>query len=261
MGRHSSWVIALALATAAVTIAAAVAVAEKPTIVRAGNLVLTINGGVRPKALSKHELTPIAFHGSGDLATVDGSHPPAFKESVFDVDKDAAIDVSGLPVCRKSQLENRGTADAKRACPTAILGAGSATVEVAFPDQPPIRSTGPLVLFNGGEKGGVSTFFVHGYVAIPVPTAIVVTVTATREANGPYGLRIVARDPLIAGGSGSPTHFDIHTYRFVKDKDGHRRGFLFARCSDGRLQGKGSATFRDGTTLFGGIARACQAAG
>jgi hypothetical protein len=262
MRRDSIWPAALALAVFLLAGAAGIAVArEKPTVVRAGNLVLTINGGVTPTALPKDKLTAIAFHASADLATVDGSHPPAFKESSFEVDKDVAIDVSGIPACRKSQLENRSTADAKGACPKAILGGGTGKVEVAFPEQNPIHATGPLVLFNGGVKGGVTTFYIHAYVAIPAPTAVVATVTARRISNGPYGLRFDAKLPPIAGGSGSPTYFDLHTSRFVKDKSGHRRGFVFAKCPDGRLQAKGSATFRDGTTLFGAIVRVCQAVG
>lgn len=262
MRKHSIWVTGLAVTVAVAGIAAGIAAArEKPTVIRVGNLILTVNGGVTPKALPKDRLAPIAFHGSADLATLDGSHPPAFKESIFDVDKDVVVDVKGIPACRKGQLANRNTADAKAACPTAILGAGSGAVEVAFPESTPIHSSSPIVLFNGGEKGGVTTFFVHAYVAIPAPTAIVATVTATRIANGPYGLRFVGSLPVIAGGSGSPTHFDIRTYRYVEDKHGERRGWLYAKCADGRLQAKGSVKFRDGTTLFGGIARTCQAVG
>lgn len=262
MRRLWIWVVALMIAVIAVGTAIATArVKPKPTVVRAGNLVLTVNGGVTPKALPKNELAAIAFWASADIATTDGSHPPAYRESAFDVDRDVAVDVKGIPACRKSQLANRNTSDAKAACPGAILGNGNGAVEVAFPESSPIHSSSPIVLFNGGEKGGATTFFVHAYVAIPAPTAIVATVKATRVANGPYGLRFTASLPLIAGGSGSPTHFDIRTYRYVEDEHGKKRGWLFAKCADGRLQAKGSVKFRDGTTLFGALARACQVAG
>jgi hypothetical protein len=260
MRRRTILVMALALAVLAAS-AAFAAGREKPTVVRAGNLVLTVNGGVTPKALPKNELTPIAFWASADVATTDGSHPPAYRESVFDVDRDVAVDVKGIPTCRKSQLANRNTGDAKAACPGAILGTGSGAVEVAFPESSPIHSSSPVLLFNGGEKGGATTFFIHAYVAIPAPTAIVATVTATKVANGPYGLRFLGSLPAIAGGSGSPTHFTLRTYRYVEDKQGKKRGWLFARCADGRLQAKGSVKFRDGTTLFGALARTCQVAG
>ncbi len=258
------WICVTALVIAVVAVGTAIATARvkpEPTVVRAGNLVLTVNGGVTPKALPKNELAAIAFWGSADLATTDGSHPPAFKESIFDVDRDVVVDVKGIPACAKAPLLNRNTADAKAACPKAILGTGKGTVEVAFPESTPIHSTSPILLFNGGEKGGVTTFYVHAYVAIPAPTAVVATVKATRVANGPYGLRFVSSLPVLAGGSGSPTHFDIRTYRYVEDENGKKRGWLFAKCADGRLQAKGSVKFRDGTTLFGALARACQVAG
>lgn len=261
MRGRSIRVTALAVTVVVVASFAGVASArEKPTVVQAGNLVLTLNGGVTPKALPKNELAAIAFHATGELATLDGSHPPAFQESSFDVDRDVVVDVKGLPACGRGQLESRNTADAKQACSSSILGTGRGAVEVAFPEQPPIRATGPLVLFNGGEKGGVTTFFIHAYVAIPAPTAIVTTVTATKESKGPYGLRFVSKLPPIAGGSGSVTHFELRTRRYVTYK-GHRRGFLFARCADGRFLAKGSVKFRDGTTLYGGLVRTCQVSG
>jgi hypothetical protein len=262
MRRRSIWVTTLAAAAGAViALAAGIAAArEKPTVVRSGNLVLTINGGVTPKALPKHELAPIAFHAQGDLATLDGSHPPAFQESIFDIDKDVVIDVKGLPVCRKGQLGTRNTTDAENACPKAILGTGHGTVEVAFPEQRPFQSSSRLVLFNGGQRGGVTTFFIHAYVAVPAPTAIVVTVKAIREREGPYGLRIVSSAPSIAGGSGSVIHFDLRSYRYVH-YEGRRQAFIFARCRDGRFLAKGSLKFRDGSTLFGGLVRPCTAVG
>ena len=59
----------------------AVAAAEKPTTVKAGNLVLTINGGVTPKALPKKEMAPITLNVAGKIGTADGTHPPALRRS------------------------------------------------------------------------------------------------------------------------------------------------------------------------------------
>lgn len=256
MRKRAIHVTAVALAVAVVSLAGVASAREKPIVVQTGNLVLTVNGGVTPKTLPKNEMVPIGFHGQAHLGTLDGSHPPAFEETIFDIDKDVAVDVSSLPVCHRGRLESRTTAEARRACPGAILGNGTVKVEVAFPEQQPIESTGPLVFFNGGERNGVTTFYVHAYVAVPAPTAVITVVKATREAKGPYGLRVVAHDPVVAGGSGSATFFSLHIFRYV-EVDGRKRGFLFARCGDGRLQARATAKFRDGTTMFGGVARAC----
>jgi len=233
---------------------------EKPVIVRAGKLVFKINGGVTPKALPKHRLAPIAFHGGGTLWTVDGSHPPALEEVVLDADRNVLIDVRGLPSCRREQLVALNTRDAIRACPDAVLGKGSSTVRVAFPDQTPFEATGSLLLFNGGVKGGVSTFFLHAYVAVPTPTAVVATGKVTR-VKGRLGNHMVFSVPLIAGGSGSVIHTHITIPRRPFTYKGRRKSFLSARCLDGRFLARGTFKFRDGTQLTGSVVRRCQATG
>lgn len=261
MRKHVIWVVAV---TATLAVAAAgVALAKQkeiPTVVRAGNLVLTVNGGFNPTTLPKHRRVPLGFHMSGDLKTVDGTHPPAFREAVFDVDSDVELDVSGFPVCRKGQLEAQSAVHAKQVCAGALLGEGAGSVEVLFPEQAPIDSTGPLLLFNGGERGGAMTLFIHAYVSIPAPTAIVTTITVTREHKGPYGLRFVTKVPVIAAGAGSVTAFELKAERYLTH-GGERRSFIFARCSDGRIQGKGRVWFSDETSLGGSLVRPCTATG
>jgi hypothetical protein len=246
---------------AAATLALAlsgVAYAAAPTVVRIGNLVLTVNGGVTPKSLPRDRRAPIGFHAVGGLETIDGAHPPAIRELDFDIDRDVEIDTSQFEVCRRGQLEARTAGAARRACPGAVLGTGNATVEVAFPEQTPFRSTGPLTLFNGGSAGGVTTLYLHAYVAVPAPTAVVVAEQVTRESKGPYGLHIVARIPPIAGGSGSPIGFEFGTDRSISYR-GERRSFLFARCADGKLVARGAVKFSDGARLSAAIVRACSA--
>lgn len=259
MSKRTRRLIAVALAVA-LAVAGAAYAADKPTVIQLGNLILTINGGITPTKLPKQQMAPIGFHASGDLATVDGSHPPAWKTSSFDVDRDVAVDVGGIPVCHKGQLVAQNSANARRACPGSILGQGKGSVEVAFPEQTPFDASGPVLLFNGGERGGVTTFYLHTYVAIPAPTAIVVTSKVTREKKGRYGLHIQTAIPLIAGGSGSITHFELEANRFVTYK-GKRHSFLLARCPDGSLIAGGSVRFRDGTILSGQILRACTPTG
>ncbi len=170
---------------------------EQPIVVRAGNMVLTLNGGVTPKALPRDERVPMGFHGSGVFATVDGTHLPALREAVFDNDKDLVVSVDGLPVCGIDQLTARDTGHAEAACGGSILGKGSATVEVAFPEQAPFNATGPLILFNGGERGGVITLLAYTYVSVPAPTAVVTTATLTRQRKGPFALHAVVKAPAL----------------------------------------------------------------
>src|SRR5882724_1203995 len=136
-------------ALVALSVAVAYA-AEKPVTVRAGNLELTFNGGFSPKAISKTKLTPITFKASGDIKTVDGTHPPAMKEVVLETDKNGAINVKGLPACTSGKLQAQDTKQAEAICKSAIIGSGQVTAEVQFPEQNPITVPSKLLVFNGG---------------------------------------------------------------------------------------------------------------
>ncbi|HEV7771520.1 MAG TPA: hypothetical protein VGO66_12795 [Solirubrobacterales bacterium] len=252
------WTLVISL-TAAVCVAG-LALAEKPTVVRAGNLVLKLNGDVKPAKLPKGKLAPITLFASGNISTVDGSQPPVTKTITIDFDKHGTVNAKGLPVCRSGALQSRDTAAAKRACPTAIVGSGSTKVRVEFPEQAPFTASGPLVLFNGGVKGGVTTMFIHAYVNVPSPTAIVTIVKITKIRQGRYGTRAVATIPKIAGGNGAVTDFNLKVQRKFTYK-GKRQSYLLARCVGGRFFAHATTAFTDGTRISGTVIRSCVAQG
>lgn len=214
----------------------------------AGNLCVTDDGGISPTKLPRHEKAPVTARLNAAVSTRDGSHPPAFKAMDLKVERNIAINPVGLPACRLGQLQATSSAAAKSACGEAIVGSGEAEVEVAFPEQPPFRSSGPLILFNGGQKGPTTTLLLHAYVNVPAPTAIVVPATVTRIHEGRFGLRIQATVPKIAGGSGSVTKFELKVGRRFTYK-GKPKSFLTASCPNGIWMAKGEASFVDGTTL------------
>jgi hypothetical protein len=235
---------------------AATAAAEGPVTVLVGDLKLVFDGSVKPKELPRAKPAPIGFSGSGSIATTDGSHPPALQEFVLETDRNAFFDVSGVPVCRATQLQSQDSSHARAICGQAIIGTGIGKVEVAFPEQAPIRVTSPLTIFNGGEQGGVTTLYVHIYVTVPAPTAVVTTVKITKIHHGRYGLRAVATIPRIAGGSGSATYFSFTIHRFLTVGDKHL-SVLRARCPDGHLQAHGLVLFSDGVRSAANVVRRC----
>lgn len=251
--RGAAAVAAVLLGALAIGIAGARAV-----IIEAGTMVLKIEGGVSPQALPKDRLAPVTVHGSGSLRTVDGSHPPALREAIIDADKDLVVDVKGLPTCRIGQLRAVTTKRAEAVCGDAIVGRGSATVEVAFPEQSPIHSTGPLVIFNGGERDGAITFIGHAYVSVPAPTAVVGTAKVTRIRKGAFGLHVSVDVPPIAGGAGSVVAANIKLGRTYTYK-GERQSVFSGRCSNGRIEGRGTFKYADGSSLSGGFPETCTA--
>ncbi len=217
-------------------------------VVHVGNIFLADNGGLTPSKLPKRERAPVNARLIGEIGTVDGSHPPALRAVDIDVDRSVEVDARGIPTCRASQLTARSSADAKAACPDAIVGSGEAEVEVAFPEQRPFSSRGPLLLFNGGVAGDTTTFYLHAYVNVPAPTAIVTVAKLTRIHKGKFGLDIFATIPKIAGGAASVTKFELKVGRSFTYQ-GKRHSLLTANCPSGHYTTKGRASFSDGTEI------------
>jgi hypothetical protein len=256
--RRAIWISAATGALAALL--CGVAMAAAPTVVRLEDLVLRIDGGLTPKSLPKEEMAPVSLHVDSGLETVDGSQPPAIREVVLDSDKNAVIDAKGLPTCKLSDVLARTTKGAEEACPGAIVGRGKGTVRVAFPEQEPFYATGPLVVFNAGSAGGATHVLFQIYVDVPAPTAVVTTLTATPEHKGRFGLHSVAKIPVIAGGAGSITHFEMTIGRRFQ-REGKTRGFLEARCRQGHFAAVASFRFADGRSMTGDFERPCTAKG
>jgi hypothetical protein len=222
----------------------------KPHVIRAGNLFLRDDGGIFPSRLPRHSQIPISARIDAEIGTTDGSHPPAVKTLNIDFDKSIQVNAKGLPICSGDQLVARSTVAAKKACPDAIVGSGEGKVEVAFPEQEPIVAKGPILLFNGGVHSDTTLLFIHTYVNVPAPTAVIATVKITRVHRGHYGTHTVSEVPAIAGGSGSVIKFKLTIGRKFTYK-GKRESYLTASCPTGHYYTEGDILFAGGDTLKG----------
>jgi len=228
--------------------------------VKVGNLEFTADGGFSPKTLPKKTLAPIALSATGKIKMADGSHPPALKEVLLETDKNGAIDVKGYPACTSGKLQSQTTPAAEKACKGTLIGTGTTNVEIEFPDSKPVPVSSKLLVFNGGFKGGTTTLFIHAYITVPVPAAIVTTVKIKKINKGRYGLLSVASIPKIAGGSGSVTSFSLKVDKKFTYK-GKKKSVLTAKCPDGKLQANATAIFADGTRASQDFVKACTGKG
>lgn len=250
-----------ALAVLVALMSAALASAgNAPVKVRVGNLEFVANGGFSPTVLPKKTLAPIAFSAEGKIATLDGTHPPALKEVLVEADKNTSVFVKGYPTCKSGQLQSQDTAHAEAICKSALIGKGTTNVQIAFPESKVVPVASKLLVFNGGESGGVITFYIHAYITVPVPAAIVTTVKIKKIHNGRYGMLATATIPKIAGGSGSVTSFSLKIDKKYTYK-GNSVSVLNAKCPDGKLQAHATAIFADGTKASAEVIRTCTGKG
>ncbi len=247
MRKHLVCAMAVGAGLALIIVASALA---KPHVIRSENLFLKDDGGIFPSRLPKHSQMPISARIDAEIGTTDGSHPPAVKTLNIDFDKSIRVNAKGLPACKESQLVARSTVSAKKVCPDAIVGTGEGEVEVALPEQTPFSARGPIVLFNGGVHGGTTLLFVHAYVNVPAPTAVIATVKITRIHRGHYGIHTVSQVPTIVGGAGSVTRFKLNIGRRFTYK-GKEESYLTASCPTGVYYTEGNILFADGNALKG----------
>ncbi len=257
MRKHVLMVLALGALVAVSAVGIAVAAGgEGPVTVKVGNLEVTADGGFTPKALSKTKQTPISLNVAGEVKEADGSHPPAVREIIIEGDKNAEVHTKGIPTCKSGQLQATDTEAAEKACGTALIGKGKVTAQVAFAEQKPIDVPTVLQLYNGGEKGGKTTWFAHAYFSNPISGAIVTTITITKHPHGRFGTLAVAKIPQITGGSGSTISFNLSILKAVKGINP-----ISAKCTDGKLKVHVQAKFEDGTKAETEVVRACTPKG
>ena len=224
--------------------------------IRAGDLVVIGDGGFRPTALPKKRNAPITLYGGGRIETISGALPPIIETITLEYDRHGSVVTKGLPVCRQGQLEATIVSQARRVCGDSIVGRGSGSAMVAFPEQRPFKVSSPITLFNGPPKGRNPSVLAHAYTTVPVPTTFIVPIVIEKINKGVYGYRTEARIPRIAGGYGIPISGKLTVGKKWTHR-GKRYSFINARCATGVLQARGIFGFKDGTLLRGTFAKRC----
>ena len=95
----------------------AIAGSASGLVLRAGDLIITADGGFTPKALPKHEDAPIKLHGGGKLSTASGELPPILDTLTIEFDRHGSVDTTGLPSARRGNSSPPLTATRKEALP------------------------------------------------------------------------------------------------------------------------------------------------
>src|SRR5690348_6817442 len=131
-----------------------------------GNLLVDFHLDSAPTKLPRYEDAPIAFWGTGDFRTKDGTTPPKLQRMTVEIDKFGDLETRGLPTCTRDDLEATTVAQARSKCRGAIVGTGTGSGIVEFPEQDPVPAHTPLTFFNGPIIGGDPSLVVHAYLTV-----------------------------------------------------------------------------------------------
>ncbi len=180
------------------------------------------------------------------MGTADGTHVPALKTLSLLFDKHGTVDTKGFPTCKQGQITNTLPAVALKTCKKALVGTGTVTAEVQFPDSKPFTgSQGPLLVFNSGPKGGDPVFIQHAYVSDPIPLR-------WSRSPGDQRPRQVRQgdddpDPAAVRRLWSLTSFTAKLHKDFTYKRKKHSIFL-AECANGHFFAHGDFTFTTPTT-------------
>lgn len=211
-------VLALGIATAAQ--------AEKEV---EGNLVVSFDGGISPRALPRTGTAPVAVTVDSGFATTDGSDPPPqLREISIGINRGGRIYDRGLPTCQVRRIQPSTIAAAKRICGGAIVGRGHVQVRVELPNQPPFDFKGPMLVFHAKRSGGHRRLLAQVYGRKP-PSAFVLTFKIAKR-QGTYGNLISTTLPKPARKWAYVTHFDMKLRRTYAYR-GERHSFISASCA------------------------------
>lgn len=247
--RKRSTLIAGLVVLATTAIVASVALAGPvggPVTAPDGNA-QAVGSVIAPKSLFKKTFSPASLEVTTQLGNSSAAVPSPTTNVVVDFDKNAKIFTKGIPTCDPAQLQNQSTEVALQLCGKAKIGGG--TAEALLPVGTKIFTVNQVVTaFNGVPQGGKPVVILHTYGTTPIQTALVLVGTVSNLNREGYGPRLDVDVPLIAGGSGALTYFNVKIDKKYKYK-GKAVSFLSAKCpSSKKLKTRSVFTFKDGQT-------------
>jgi hypothetical protein len=250
----------LLCAFAAAALIAAEAEAERT---QKGNLIVSLSGGISPRALPRHRPAPVAVHLAGRVLTSDRAPLPRVNWIRLELAWRGVLDTKGLPLCPRVRLVGADTHAALERCGAAQVGRGRLFARIFVPDQRPFDVRARLVAFNGRTKSGRPAVLVHSYATRP-PVAFVIPFSVHRQ-EGAFRTVLVALIRRSAGPWPHVANFQVSISRSFSH-DGEKRSYLRASCpvphgfTAGFLSfARATYTFEGGKQLTTESVRSCRA--
>lgn len=257
--RRISIVAALALA---VSVLASGANAE---LLQQGNLRVSFDGRIAPRALPRERLAPVSVTLKGSVTTTDQTRPPQLRDLKFAVNSAGQVSTAGLPRCGAGVLQQTSTEAALKRCRGALVGRGHFAANVNFADTPLIPARGQVLAFNSSIHGHAG-LLLHLYGTTPVQATFVLPFTITHQP-GEFGTVFATHIPQLASGLGYVTDITMTLGRKYSYQ-GQQRSFLSASCAAPAGFPRASFTlahasfgFSNGQRLSTTLARYCRVRG
>ena len=224
--------IALALLLAAVggtAVAVGIAAAAPPTLSQKGNIQVSFNGEISPRALPRTGVAPVAVRIVSAFKATDGADPPPqLQEISIGINRGGKLFDRGLPTCKVSEIQPATIEAARSICGGAIVGSGHVQVRVHLTNQEPFTFDGPMLVFNAERGGGGRRLLAQVYSTRP-PSAFVLTFKILKR-KGTFGTLIKTTLPEQARKWAYVTEFKMKLQR-TYTYQGKKHSYISAGCA------------------------------
>ncbi len=252
----------MAAVALAVTFLLGVSLADAELVER-GDLFVKFDGGIVPTALPRTARAPIGVRVDGTVRVLAGAErPPALRHISIAINRGGVLDTTGLPTCRRAQIEPATSIQALESCGPALVGEGRYVGALALPEQDRFPLQGRVLAFNS-VIDGKRAILAHVYGSDPVPNSRII-VFHIRQGHGTFGTIFSAALPARLNRSGYLKKISLNLRRTFVYR-GRRHSYLSAACSapSGFSSAtfpfsKVSMTFADGRKLSSTLIRTCR---
>lgn len=186
-----------------------------------------MQGKLAPTTLPRRGTAPVAVSLGAQIATVGQRKPPQLRTIAIALNANGHLATGGLPSCRLGRIDPSTSTGALAACRPSLVGEGSFSADVRFPEQSPFPSAGKVLAFNG-RIGGRPAILAHIFGTVPVPTSYVLPFLIKRT-GGTYGTVLEASLPRVTGEWGFVTGISMRLKR-VFVSHGRTNSYLSAAC-------------------------------
>jgi hypothetical protein len=242
--RGRPWLPLLLCAAAGLGMLAVPAGAERA---QRGNLIVTLNGGIKPLKLPRRKRVPVTVDLSGGVETTDGSPLPRVDRLKLELSWRGVLSTKGLPNCPRARLASTLSSEALAACPRSLVGRGRLNAKIYLPNQKPFGVRASLLAFNGKSKVGRPAVLVHAYSTDP-PVSFVIPFIVKRQPGRTVLVTTIRRS---VGRWPHVSNFRIQISREFAH-NGERRSYLSASCPAPKNFTAGFSFARATYTLAGG---------
>jgi hypothetical protein len=230
---------------------------------QSGNLIVSMAGGIAPRALPRTHSAPVAVRLQAGIRTADRAPVPRVSGIRLELAWRGALDTRGLPICPRWRLHTVNSREALAACGSALVGRGRLYDRVFIPGQSPFGLHAQLLVFNGKTARGRPAVWVHAYTTNP-PVSFVLPFHVRRQ-SGPFQTALVSVVPHSVGPWPRFAHFQVVVGRHFSYQ-GHTHSYISASCpvphrfTEGFLSfARATFNLSEGHRVYAEAVRSCKA--